>query len=108
MPKKLLIENKELKELIPPMGTCLATDKITVEGLPVGFFYREEPRFEQDTGWRFFSGTEDQTYANDPKNSAVYDVNTIANYDQAIIPFLNWPIGMEFARTPGTDIFKMV
>lgn len=46
----------------------------------------------------FFSGTETQEYVDDPNNIEIYDVNTIANYDSAIIPFLNRPIGAELHR----------
>lgn len=81
------------------MGSCYATDKITVDGLPVGFMYREEPDDEYDSGWRFFSGTETQDYADDPGNTSIYEVNTIANYDKAIIPFLDSEPGTEFERT---------
>ncbi len=76
----------------------MATDKITVEGLPVGYMYREEPFNEIDNGWRFFSGTENEEYMDDPNNSAIYNTNTIANYDRAIIPYLGLPEGTELER----------
>lgn len=44
------------------MGGCFATDKITVEGELVDYMVREEPNNEFDSGWQFFSGTEDQAY----------------------------------------------
>ena len=69
--------------------------------------YREEPSFDEDSGWRFFSGTETQEYVDNPKNLMIYDVNTIANYDHAIIPYLNMPIGAELERT-AKDSFIVV
>jgi hypothetical protein len=33
-----------------------------------------------------------------PANSAIYDINTIANYDPDIIPFLDSPTGSAFER----------
>ena len=48
----------QFRELIPSMGSCLATDKITVEGELIEYMYRENPAFETDSGWRFFSGNE--------------------------------------------------
>lgn len=48
----------------------------------------------------FFEGSEDQEYADDPSHFEIYDVNTIANYDTEIIPFLESPIGSAFERTP--------
>jgi hypothetical protein len=76
-----------------------------VEGRPVGYMYREEPDFEVDSGWRFFSGHESQAYVDDAANLAIYDVNTIANYDRDIIPFLDAPIGSSFEREDGTGPF---
>ena len=90
------------------MGGCIATDKITVDGLRVRFMYRETPEFETDSGWRFFSGTETQDYADDSNNLQVYEVNTIANYDKAIIPYLNLPIGTELERKENSDKFIVV
>jgi hypothetical protein len=34
----------------------------------------------------FLSGLESQEYLDEPGNSALYNVNTIANYDPTIIP----------------------
>lgn len=60
--------------------------------------YREAPDEEIDSGWRFMSGSESEDYMANSDNLAVYDVNTIANYDPDIIPFLDAPIGSAFER----------
>ena len=96
--KKFKISPEDLEELIPNIGACMATDKITVEGLPVGFMYREEQMDALDNGWRFFSGTENQDYVDNPNNSGIFNTNTIANYDPAIIPYLDLPEGTELER----------
>ena len=98
----------EIKRLIKPMGACIATDKITVDGELVDYMTREEPQNEMDSGWQFFSGTEDQEYIDNPDNSAIYDLNTIANYDPAIIPYLELPIGTQLERVHGTDEFEII
>ena len=87
------------------MGACIATDKITVDGLKVGYMYREEPDFKSDSGWRIFSGTEDQVYVDDPSNYEIYDLNTIANYDPSIIPYLELRIGTELERVEHANEF---
>ena len=86
----------------------MATDKITVEGELIDFMYREESDLEVDNGWRFLSGTETQEYADDPKNWAIYDTNTIANYDPAIIPYLNLTVGTQLERIKGTNDFRVI
>lgn len=96
--KKFRLSKDQIKELIKPIGTCYATDQITVDGLLIGYMYREAPDFTEDSGWRFFSGTEDQDYVDNPDNTMIYDVNTIANYDPAIIPYLHLEIGAALER----------
>jgi hypothetical protein len=61
--KKFKLSSNQIIQLIPSIGFCYATDKITVEGESINYFYREEPDEELDSGWRFFSGTETQEYA---------------------------------------------
>ncbi len=106
--KNFKLKAEEIVQLIEPMGGCIATDKITVEGELVDYMIREEPNYDIDSGWQFFSGTEDQEYIDDPNNSAIYDVNTIANYDRAIIPYLSLPIGTQLERVRDTDIFQII
>ncbi len=96
--KQFNIAGSDMKPLTEGLGGCMATDAITVEGRKVGHMYREEPFFPEDSGWRFYSGTESQEYVDDPANTTIHDVNTIANYDPAIIPLLESPIGSAFAR----------
>lgn len=88
----------EFKPLAFGYGACFATDHITVDGKKVGYMYREEPDGAVDSGWRFFSGEETQEYVDDPGNTMIYDINTIANYDPAITPYLDSPIGSAFGR----------
>lgn len=106
MKKEFNIPGPEIKRVIPYMGSCLATDHITVEGQKVGYMYREEPDDETDSGWRFFSGAESDDYVNDPANLARYDVNTICNYDPAIIPYLESDAGRAFGRVGATNKFE--
>ena len=86
----------------------MATDKITIDGELVDFMYRDIPDFKNDSGWRFLSGTESQEYADNADNWAIYDVNTIANYDSSIIHYLNSPVGTGLERVKGTDTFRTV
>jgi hypothetical protein len=96
--KHFKIPANDIKPLVQGHGACFATDMITVEGRKVGYMYREQPDFDQDSGWRFFSGKESPEYLDDPAHTAIYEVNTIANYDAAIIPLLDAPIGSAFER----------
>lgn len=107
--KTFKLKAEEIQPLAQGHGGCIASDMITVRGKPVGFMYREiAPDNEMDSGWRFMSGLEDQDYMDDADNHGVYDVNTIANYDPTIIPFLDAPPGSVFERIPGAKNFRPV
>jgi|SRR5688572_1539871 len=104
--KAFKIPGDQILRLIPNMGSCIASDRITVDGARIGYMYREQPDNDVDCGWRFLSGDESQEYADTPDNFAIYEVNTICNYDPAIIPLLDAPFGSAFGRVPGTDGFE--
>tara|TARA_B100001093_G_scaffold456844_1_gene468114 strand:- start:1989 stop:2318 length:330 start_codon:yes stop_codon:yes gene_type:complete len=106
--KQFKIPKEEIVRLIPNMGGAFATDHITVEGKPLSYMYREEPDNEMDSGWRFFSGEETQDYVDDSSNTSIYEVNTIANYEPAIIELLNTPYPCAFERIEGTNQFMEV
>jgi hypothetical protein len=106
--KNFRLRADEIKPLVNGMGGCIATDRITVDGYPVRFMYREEPDNDIDSGWRFMSGFEDDEYMNNPDNHAAYDVNTIANYDPTIIPLLDQPPGTAFEKADQSEMFVRV
>lgn len=106
--KKFKLKPEQIKELTPSTGYSYVSDKITVDGMKVGFMYREKPFDRDDSGWRFLSGTETEEYVDDTINSMIFDVNTVANYDQAIIPYLKSKIGTELERVEGTDDFQWI
>ncbi len=106
--KNFRLSADEIVKRVETRLGCIATDKITVDGMKVGHMFRDEPDNDRDSGWQFFSGTETDEYVDDEENLSIYAVNTIANYDPAIIPYLDMPIGTELERIPGTDKFNVV
>ena len=99
--KEYKLKREEIVKLIELKGGCIASDRITVEGLKIGYMYRENPSNESDSGWRFFAGDEDENYTSNPDNFGVFDLNTICNYDDTIIPFLESEIGSSFEKVNG-------
>lgn len=93
-------------ELVPPMGSCFVSHRIMKDGQPVRYMLREEPDNASDSGWRFTAGTEDQAYADDPKNWSLVAVNTVAVVDPAIVPYVNLPTGTDLERIDKSDEFK--
>ena len=106
--KKFKLRADQIKPLVPHMAGALATDRITIDGMPVGYMYREEPGFPEDSGWRFFAGDEDQAYVDDSKNTMIYAVNTIANYDPDIIPYVDTPAPCAFEKMEGSHRYRRI
>ena len=106
--KKFAIPKEKIRSLVSSIGGGLATDKIMVEGRKIGYMYREATRKPEDSGWRFFAGDEDQAYINDLKHTGVYAVNTVANYDPDIIPYLDTPAPCAFEKIEGTSKYRRV
>ena len=103
--KQFKIPGDQVRRLISNMGGCFASDRIIVDGLKVGYMFREQPDKDVFSGWTFMSGDESQEYADNPDHWAIYEVNTICNYDPAIIPYLKAAFATAYGRLPGTDRF---
>lgn len=99
MSKRFKLSAEQIRPLATGSGGSIATDRITVDGRPVGYMYRTQPHDQFDSGWTFLAGDESDSYMDDPRNHDIYDVNTVANYDPDIIPFLDAPVGTAFIRT---------
>ncbi len=104
--KDFKLKKEDIKKLIDIKGSCIASNEITINGENIGYMYREEPSNEVDTGWRFFSGNEDEKYTSNPDNFNIFELNTICNYDESIIPYLNSEIGTSFEKEKNS--FKKV
>jgi Uncharacterized protein conserved in bacteria len=98
--RKFFISGEDLKDVLEWYGPsyCFASDRITVDGCKVGYMTREEPESKPFSGWWFYSGDEDQDYADNAENFTYYHLNTICNYDSEIIPFLTAPYNTAFGR----------
>ena len=79
-------------------GGCLVSDRITVDGRLVGYMNRTEASSPEDSGWSFLAGDETEVYLNDASNAGIFDVNTIANHDPAILRYLDLPTNTHLVR----------
>ncbi|MEZ6235546.1 MAG: DUF2185 domain-containing protein [Phycisphaerales bacterium] len=86
-------------------GYVIASKRVGTDRCPVRFMYREEPDGPGDSGWRLFAGDEDQAYADDPGNLAMYAATTIVDIDPSIGPLLHTPPPCAFERERATDPF---
>ena len=101
------VKIEKLVEWHEPNGEgCIVSDRITKDGLKVGYMYRESPDDGvPDSGWRFMAGDEDEAYMNDADNHHIFSINTVCNYDRDIIPYIHSEIGSAYIRT-GSSTFE--
>jgi len=104
--KEFRIDPEELEDKVKGMGYSIVSNMILKDGMKVGFMYREEPFDEEDSGWRFLSGMETEDYLDNDENSKAIGVNAVANYDPAIIPYLNSKRGISLERVEGSERFN--
>ena len=93
MKKPFKLTAADIRPLAPGHGGAVASDGIMVDGRLVGVMRREATERPNDSGWIFEGAGEPPEDLADPSRYGVYDVNTIANYDPAIIEHLDAPPG---------------
>jgi len=98
VPKRYKLSSDNIVVGLADSSPCFATDRITVDGAPVGYMYRD------DTGWNFFAGDESQDYVDNPNNLGLFALNDLANYDRSIVPYLQAAPGTAWVRQGGTFV----
>ena len=93
-----------------PVGWyAIVSHKIVKERLPVRFMYREhQGNLPFDSGWRVFSGTEDNEYTNNPENFSFHSLTRLTHY-QADVGELFWAdIGSVFEKKKERIVFLLL
>lgn len=90
--KKFRLSAEDIEPGVAPEEGCLATDRIVVDGRPVGYMYRD------GLGWVFTAGDETPEYLDDRGHLNVMSLNDVANFDRSIVPYLHAPPGSAFIR----------
>lgn len=79
--------------------TACVSKKITEECWKVGYMERMEPHHEEDSGWFFASGTEDDDYFSDCQHMELVPVGAVwQQLDSDIFQYLDLPIGTRLIR----------
>lgn len=94
----------ETKEL----GYIIVSNLVAQEKQKVGFLYRESPDNNLDSGWRVFSGQEDEAYIDNPDNFGIYSSEKILEIDPAIQELLHSPIQTAFERLSPEQPFEQI
>ena len=77
---------------------AVVSKRITEDGYRVGYMKREEPRDEEDSGWSFWAGNEDEEYSNAIENLGLYPVWHIADVDPTLMRYIDKPAGAALIR----------
>lgn len=89
-------------------GYVIANKMVMAGKLPVLRVYREKPDEVGDTGWRIFSGTEDESYANEAANFGIYDILEVVKMDGALKEIFEAPAGVEYIKDTVTSAWEKI
>lgn len=67
---------------------AIVSRQVLDDGAAIGFLYREAAVFEQDSGWRIFSGAEDDEFADNTDNFDTVLLSTILDNHPEITPLM--------------------
>lgn len=91
---------RKVEEVVGKDGhLALVSEKVIgPEREPVLFAFREPGANEQDSGWRFFHGDEDEQYTADPYNIALCPVSSLLGLDPSLRVIINRREGTAWSR----------
>lgn len=79
------------------------------EKLPVRFMYKTVPEHLNDTGWRVFTGYEDEEFLNDEMvNLIPIPLDRLTQIDPSLAPLLEYNAGTVWERAPDSDGWQRV
>jgi len=95
-------------KIFPNIGALLVSKMITEENKEPRFMYREKRMNSMDSGWRIFSGYEDEDYTADPSNIGVYAAEVLIEIEPTLEELLLKGVGSVYERrTENTPWYKV-
>lgn len=87
---------------------CFASNKIFRDKEPVAVLFREAPEVPEDSGWRFFTGTETEEYMASPESMVFVSLGAVLRAGDAFVELLEAPVGSYFELNEETGQFEAV
>lgn len=87
---------------------ALVSKKCLEKGGVIRFLYREKADRDNDSGWRMFSGLEDEEYANDSNNIVILNIGYLLDKDPTLLVPLKGGVGSVFERNDKGDKWTIV
>lgn len=85
---------------------CLISKELANNTKKVRFMYKEKPDDEKDSGWRFFTGDENQSYVDNPANILSANLkDVVEEIDFSVQKYLDCEVGKAFERESETEDF---
>ncbi|MDF2180432.1 DUF2185 domain-containing protein [Neptuniibacter sp. CAU 1671] len=77
--------------------------------LPIRFMYKTVPEHLNDTGWRMFTGYEDEAFLADEQTNLIpVDVEKMCKLDPSLEPLVSYNAGTVWERAPDSDGWERV
>lgn len=95
----------EIKERMRILNLrAYVSKKIIDEGWKVGYMERNEPLNDEDSGWSYMAGNEDETYLSDYHHIVLASVGYVCQQlDCDVFKYIDMPIGTKMIRTSLQD-----
>ena len=87
---------------------AIVSARVTRDGEPVRYLYREAPDHAEDSGWRMFAGDETNDYANTPDNAAALPLRDLLARDKELETILRTPAPCAFERQDAATPFRRI
>ena len=82
-------------EFIKNPGGCVVSNNIINKKGVLKWCVRERSVNEVDNGWRFFADIDTDEILSDSSNLSIWDFNTVAEIEPAVLAIYNMPIGSD-------------
>lgn len=89
------------------IGLILVSNKILLKKEPAAWMYREQPEAVGDSGWRIFSGTEEDDYLVNPSNFKFIAVDSLLLIEEDLKANLLAPLGASFEKNRWTKDWEI-
>lgn len=94
-------------EIPRPFLALVSKMAIGEQAMPVRFMYRTVQADLRDTGWRMYTGYEDEAYLEDKQNLMPYPIETLLQSDPSLEELLSSKPGAVWERIPNTPWVKV-
>lgn len=94
-------------ELTRPFLALVSKLALGEQAAPIRFMYRTVQADLRDTGWRMYTGYEDEAYLEDKKNLMPYPIETLMQSDPTLEELLSSKPGAVWERVPNAPWKKV-